>query len=394
MVEPGHLDGIETPTDLGRGCLVLCHGPQYVAAKANNPSRRRKPRESAWGIPNLRMAFASIETTRVGELVPDTEDLRPSTAATALVAADLLRVDKRILELVHSEVAMLRQISEELVLAGGKRVRPALILLVHHAAGGNAPGDAIDVGAALELIHSATLLHDDILDKSGTRRGQPSALARHGEAFTLVTGDFLFSRAFSVAGRFEAKVVGWAAEACVQLCEGEILQQQNRRCATATIDTWEAIASRKTASLFSQAARIGAHFAKADDALVESMRLLGFEVGIVFQMIDDLVDITGPEALIGKPVGGDLREGTPALPIVLGLATLAPVREAFLAAAATEAQVSAALAALLASTIPEQIRTMARERVARARSELHRLPKNAYRDALEDLLDMLLSRAA
>ncbi len=334
------------------------------------------------------MALATIQTA------PDGATAEVNGDPTRLVAAELARVDQRILELVASDVEPLRSLAEELVLSGGKRVRPALILLVYRAAGGRDPSDAIDVGAAIELIHSATLLHDDILDRAPTRRGHPSALARHGEALTLVAGDFLFSRAFSVAGRFDAQVVSWAAEACVQLCEGEVLQQRSCRSAAANVATWEQIAGRKTASLFAQAARIGAHFAGAPESVVAAMQRLGFEIGIVFQMIDDLLDITGPESVIGKPLAGDLREGIPALPVVLGCATLPAVRTAFLSSSPTAEQIDAAIAALHSSEIPTIIRAAARARVAQARADLHQLAQSSYRDALDELLDRLVGRAS
>ena len=198
------------------------------------------------------------------------------SAPLALIADELARVESRIQELSRSREPQLEGIATELIASGGKRVRPALSLLVFRACGGLDPTDTIEVGAALELIHSATLLHDDILDSGQTRRGRPSPLSRHGVSLTLVTGDFLFGRAFGVAGRFDATVVGWATEACISLCEGEILQQRFRRNPAVTVDEYLEIAARKTASLFSEAARIGAHFAGASPPVVAAMHHMGF----------------------------------------------------------------------------------------------------------------------
>src|SRR5262249_14373652 len=153
-----------------------------------------------------------------------------------------------------------------------------------------------------------------------------------------------------------AQVVGWAADACVSLCEGELLQQRFRRNLAVQLDDYLEIAARKTASLFSQASRIGAHFAGAPAETVEAMRRLGFEIGIAFQMIDDLLDVLGPTEVIGKPVGSDLREGTPALPVVLGLARLPDVARAFGSAAPTSDAVSGALAALKRSPVLNEVR--------------------------------------
>jgi octaprenyl-diphosphate synthase len=317
-----------------------------------------------------------------------------SAAPLALVAEELERVEARIRELSTSKETRLTDIGRELLDAGGKRVRPALALLVFRACGGADPTDTIDVGAALELIHSATLLHDDILDSGQTRRGRPSPLARHGVGLTLVTGDFLFSKAFGVAGRFDALVVGWATDACVSLCEGEILQQRFRRNPAVGVADYLEIAARKTASLFRQASRIGAHFAGASADLVEAMERLGFEIGIAFQMVDDLLDVLGPAEIIGKPVGSDLREGSPALPLVLALARLPEVARAFASPEPTPAAVAAALAALRRSTVLAEVRQMAASRVRKAIAQLELLPASPYRAALLDLTDELLSRTA
>lgn len=310
----------------------------------------------------------------------------------ALVSEEMARVEKRIVELSTSREKKLTEIAGELIASGGKRVRPALALMVFRAAGGQDPNDVIDIGAALELIHSATLLHDDILDSGMTRRGKPSPLARHGVGRTLVTGDFLFSRAFGVAGRFDAMVVGWATDACTQLCEGEVLQQRFQHNPDVTIDDYLQIAEAKTASLFSQAARIGAHLAGAPGSLVDAMYRLGYEIGIGFQMVDDLLDVVGPEELIGKPVGSDIREGSPALPTVLGLPHLPTVREAFLNPEPPPEDVARAVDELRGSDVLAEVRSIASGRIRVAREQISLLPPSEYRDGLYQLAEMMLER--
>jgi geranylgeranyl pyrophosphate synthase len=310
------------------------------------------------------------------------------------VAEELARVEDRLRELVRSRETRLSEVAFELIGSGGKRVRPALALLAFRAAGGDDPTDPIDVAAALELIHSATLLHDDILDSGLTRRGQPSPLARHGVGLTLVTGDFLFSKAFGVAGRFDEVVVGWATDACIQLCEGEILQQRFRRNPDVSLDDYLQVAESKTASLFSQAARIGAHLAGASPNLVAAMFRAGYEVGLGFQMVDDLLDVVGPSEVIGKPVGSDLREGSPALPTVLALRRLPAVRNAYLAREPEAAAIERALEALRASDVLDEVRRLAAERIATARRELDRLAPSIFRDGLHQLAEMVLERTA
>lgn len=323
-----------------------------------------------------------------------TDRSRPiDTTPLGLIADELVQVERRIQELASSTEGKLTQIANELIQSGGKRVRPALALLVFRAAGGIDPTDTIDVGAALELIHTATLLHDDILDSGSTRRGKPSPLARHGVGMTLVTGDFLFTRAFGVAGRFEEMVVGWATDACVALCEGEVMQRRFKRNPEATLDDYLVIAGNKTASLFSQAARIGAHFAGASSEVVEAMFRLGYELGLGFQMVDDLLDVLGPEELIGKPVGSDLREGAPALPTVLGL-QLPEVRTAFTADSPSPAVVDRALDALRDSPVIGHVRRLAAERIRSASAQLGLVGPSPFRSALADLAEDLLARTA
>ena len=311
-----------------------------------------------------------------------------------LVNDELQIVEHRISDLLASEESVLTDVGTALIGAGGKRIRPALALLVFRAAGGQDPADTIDVGAAIELIHSATLLHDDILDSGTVRRGRPSPYAQFGLTPTLVGGDFLFAKAFSVAGRFDAQVVGWAAEACVHLCEGEMLQNRHRRNPEVCLDDYLTIASCKTASLFRQAARIGAHFAGMTTSEVDTLAKFGEEIGIGFQMVDDLLDVLGPEETIGKPVGSDLREGAPALPTVLAIPRLPEVARVFATEKPAETSVHEALSALRQSDILTEVRELARTRIQSALSCLDALPPSAYRTALEEVTRDLLERTS
>jgi octaprenyl-diphosphate synthase len=170
---------------------------------------------------------------------------RSEISATALVAGDLERVEHRIQEVIRSREPALTTISDYLINAGGKRIRPAVAMLVFRACGGRDVTDMVDLSVSLELIHTATLLHDDIIDSNDVRRGKDAAPVRFGIADTLVTGDFLFSRAFEVCGRFEPKIVAWAADACIQLTEGEIMQGRFRRNRDVTLDDYLEIINRR-----------------------------------------------------------------------------------------------------------------------------------------------------
>src|SRR5208337_1722493 len=183
-----------------------------------------------------------------------------------LVEADLTAAEAKLSRLLDSKESMIAEICHYLVDAGGKRLRPTFIMLVYRACGGNAAKAelAIDAAIALELIHSATLLHDDIIDGGLLRRGKPSAFARYGFAPSLVAGDFLFCRAFELCGRFDERLVRTAAQACIQLTEGEVMEGRMRHNAAATLDDYLAVITRKTASLFAAGGKVAADLAGAD----------------------------------------------------------------------------------------------------------------------------------
>jgi octaprenyl-diphosphate synthase len=315
----------------------------------------------------------------------------------AAVQDDLARVEERLAEELRSREARLEEIAGHLVRAGGKRVRPLVVLLVFDATA--VPGrarrdDAVEAAVALELIHSATLLHDDIIDGGETRRGRPSALQRFGLADTLVAGDFLFCRAFALCARFEAEVVRWAAEACVSLTEGEVLQGRHRRDPTVTIADYDQIILRKTASLFAVGAKTAARLAGATPAVVDSMATCGRHVGLAFQMRDDLLDVEGHPAETGKPRGIDLRDGNPSLPIVLALERDPEMRHLFAAPALTDADVERGLARIGRSGVLPAVAARAGAELERALALVDSLPPSPARSALRDVALGLADRHA
>ena len=311
------------------------------------------------------------------------------------VRRDLEAAEGKLSQLLDSNEAIIGEICHYLVDAGGKRLRPLFILLVYRACGGvdQKVDAAIDAAVALELIHSATLLHDDIIDGGLLRRGKPSAFARYGFAPSLVAGDFLFCRAFELCGRFDERLVHTAARACIQLTEGEVMEERMRNSGAATIDDYLAVISRKTASLFAAGGKVAADLAGADARTIATMETLGLAVGRAFQMVDDLLDVIGPEEKIGKPVGSDLRAGTISLPVVLGMKHSSEFARSFRAGARLDgADFDHALRLMRDPSLIARGRAMAAEQVGHARTLLAQLKPSVYRESLSTLIDEQIDR--
>jgi geranylgeranyl pyrophosphate synthase len=314
-----------------------------------------------------------------------------------VVEADLAAAEARLSSLLDSNEGLIAEICHYLIDGGGKRLRPTFILLVYRACGGTDENidDAIDAAIALELIHSATLLHDDIVDGGMLRRGKPSAFARYGAGATLIAGDYLFCRAFELCGRFEEHLVRTAAQACIQLTEGEVMEGRFRHSAAANLADYITVITRKTASLFSAGGRVASDLAGASRSTIDAMWRLGNAVGLAFQMIDDILDIMGPEEKIGKPVGSDLRAGIPSLPVVLGIARNPELRTIFRNGWHLDrATFDRALEMLRAPEVLAESRAMAAEQVRVARELLAGLKPSAYRDSLALLIDEQVRREA
>jgi geranylgeranyl pyrophosphate synthase len=309
------------------------------------------------------------------------------------VAEELQLVEDNLTRAIRSRERDLTNISAHLVHSGGKRVRPMVTLLAYLAFGGKRIQDIVDIATAIELIHTATLLHDDIIDGAETRRGKESAYKKFGLKSTLVAGDFLFIKAFEFAGKFDETVVQWTADACTLLTEGEILQGLFNRNRAVTLDDYLEIVRRKTASLFHTGAKIGAYLAGAPGALVEETERYGLNLGIAFQMIDDILDVVGHPDLLGKPTGMDLRDGNPALPIILAVINGdVIVREAFDCGKPTEQQITTALAAIQVGDSIQEAKALSKRYAEQALSSVHKLPASRYRNGLQSLVQLIIDR--
>jgi geranylgeranyl pyrophosphate synthase len=309
------------------------------------------------------------------------------------VSDELQLVEANLTSAIRSRERELTDISGHLIYGGGKRVRPMVTLLAYKMFGGKRVADIVDIATAIELIHTATLLHDDIIDGADTRRGKESAFKKFGLKSTLVAGDFLFIKAFEFAGKFDETVVQWTADACTLLTEGEILQGHFNRNRSVTIDDYIEIVKRKTASLFHTGARVGAYLAGADPALVDEAERYGMHMGIAFQMVDDVLDIVGHPDLLGKPTGMDLRDGNPALPIILAIKNGDPtVCDAFDCQTPSESQVAAALDAIRTAPAIEEAKILARHYAQEALQSIKKFPPSLYRNGLKTLVQLIIDR--
>lgn len=225
------------------------------------------------------------------------------------VAEELASVEARIRQSIVSEEPLLHDIARYVIEAGGKRIRPTVTLLSFRALGGKDMRQAIDLSAAFELIHSATLIHDDINDGGEMRRGRLAAYKKFGLQNALVTGDFLFVKAFGIGGRFDANVVEITADACAALAEGEIRQERHAYDTKVTRDEYLDIVRRKTAVPIMAGAKIAGLLAGGRLEDIEAVGDYGLNLGMAFQVVDDILDVVGDVARLGKPAGTDVREG-------------------------------------------------------------------------------------
>jgi octaprenyl-diphosphate synthase len=311
------------------------------------------------------------------------------------IAADLRRVDELIGARLDSDVPLVRQVAEYIVAGGGKRLRPAVLLLASGAA--DYRGDArFELAAVVEFIHTATLLHDDVVDASGLRRGRQTANALFGNAASVLVGDFLYSRAFEMMVRVDSmRVMQVLAEATNTIAEGEVLQLMNCHDPDVAEQRYLMVIRRKTAKLFEAAARLGAILGGAAAEAEARLADYGAHVGTAFQLTDDVLDYSGATDEIGKSLGDDLAEGKPTLPLIRAMATASPQRAALVRRAIIDggrAEFAQVLEVIQATDALDYTRAAAcRERDAACRA-IAALAASAYRDSLLELAAFSVAR--
>ncbi len=236
---------------------------------------------------------------------------------SALVEHGLALVDEILLRTVRSDVAILSQTSRRVVRAGGKRLRPRVLLDAYLALEGQDVARAAPVAAAVELLHTASLIHDDINDHSALRRGQPSVNAELGDSLALLMGDFIFVHFIDLLADFDPTVIRVLSRCCIDIVEGETREMLHWGDVDTDEQTYLAVVAQKTGSLLSAAARLGGILAGGTEAQVEALAGYGLHLGLAFQIRDDLLDFVGNDSALGKPVAEDLGQGK---------VTLAPIR--------------------------------------------------------------------
>jgi octaprenyl-diphosphate synthase len=241
---------------------------------------------------------------------------QPLQAVIDLCADDMARVDSFIRSSLHSDVVLINQVANYIVSGGGKRLRPMLLILSARACGYQGE-DHIPLAAIIEFIHTATLLHDDVVDESDTRRGKQTAHAVWGNAASVLVGDFLYSRSFQMmVGIDSMRVMQIMADATNTIAEGEVLQLLNLGDPEISEENYYRVIENKTAKLFEAACRLGAVLAGTSEAVEKGLSHFGNKLGLAFQIADDVLDYDGDGAAMGKNTGDDLAEGKPTLPLI------------------------------------------------------------------------------
>lgn len=318
----------------------------------------------------------------------------PSTGLS-IIADDMRQVDLVITEKLSSDVPLIGSVSQYIIAAGGKRLRPALLLLCCGALGYRGT-QRFNMAAVVEFIHTATLLHDDVVDESDMRRGNATANARFGNPASVLVGDFLYSRAFQMMVDSQSmRIMQVLADATNIIAEGEVMQLMNMHNAALDENGYLQVIRSKTAKLFEASARVGAILANADESMEAECADYGQALGTAFQVIDDVLDYAGDTSIMGKTLGDDLREGKTTLPLIAAMQRgtaqeLATIQQAIETGGIS--MLGEIIQIVNRTGALDVARNAAHQEAKRAIAAAQRLPSNAYASCLVDLATQLLQR--
>jgi len=315
-------------------------------------------------------------------------------AIKTLVAADLSLVDRVIRERLASDVALVNQVAEYIIAGGGKRLRPLVVVVAARACGYS--GRHTEAAAIIELIHTATLLHDDVVDASDLRRGRDTANSLWGNEASVLVGDYLYSRAFEMMVDIgELRIMDIMASATNKIAEGEVLQLMNANDPDTTEQRYFEVIYRKTAKLFEAGCGVAGILAGASNSQQQALLSYGKHLGTAFQLVDDALDYNSTSAELGKNLGDDLAEGKPTLPLIHALKHGNAEQQALIRNAIEHGgidQLAAITAAIESTGGLTYTAQRAREEADLAKAALTALPDSLYRRALSDLADFAVAR--
>ena len=313
-----------------------------------------------------------------------------------LIADDMKAVDELILRRLRSDVVLINQVGHYIINSGGKRLRPMLVLLAARSAGyrGN---HHINMAAVIEFIHTATLLHDDVVDGSDLRRSRETVNAVWGNAASVLVGDFLYSRAFEMMVEIDSmRVMDILSHATNRIAEGEVLQLLNCNDPDTDERKYREVILRKTATLFEAGAQLGGVLAGVPQPQEKALQAYGLYLGTAFQIIDDALDYSASGEKIGKNIGDDLAEGKPTLPLIRAMQVGSPAQKALVREAIEKGgreYIGRVMAVIESTDAIEYTSRLASEDAAKARVSLELLPPSDYKEALAGLAEFAVNRS-
>jgi octaprenyl-diphosphate synthase len=311
------------------------------------------------------------------------------------IKSDLLAVNEVIRASLHSEVPLVNQVAGHIIQGGGKRLRPSTLLLVGGLFG-PVRKEHHELAAVIEFIHTATLLHDDVVDQSTKRRNHKTANTIFGNAASVLVGDFIYSRAFQMMVKINhMKVMEVLANTTNTIAEGEVLQLLNIHNASINDEDYLKVVYYKTAKLFESAAELGAIIGGADDNDIKVLAQFGKHMGIAFQLIDDVLDLSGNPEEIGKNLGDDLAEGKPTLPLLYAMKKGSDEQKNIIRAAIENGgltELESVLNAVKETKALEYVRELAKEEIEKGEKLIQHITSSIYKDALLALTQFVTTR--
>jgi len=316
-----------------------------------------------------------------------------------LVLPDLVRVEEELQSYTQGSIRPIADIGEHVLMAGGKRIRPALLLLTAKMIGEITPS-IIRLAAVVELIHNATLVHDDIIDEADTRRGKPSVNAQWGNSMTVLAGDWLYMQSFNVAlGERNLEILSTLIEITQKMVEGEMLQLTLLGKANANCDQLLDVVKRKTGYLFSGCMKLPAIASGADSGTTVRLAEIGMSLGMAFQLVDDILDLTSTQETLGKPVASDLKEGKMTLPVSLVMSDGRPEEASMVQTVIAEREFRSVNSSDILTFVEKydglgRTRRIAEDYARTATTALGKFSPSPYRDAIIAIPDFILNRNA